>query len=121
MSIEFSMLNILASEIKEVRTKLLEMTTKMELISNRIKKWESAEMLSITSEIDEKGKAAYSNAEKRQVELERRKLNDQVISGLEAEYEAIKKEYEELRIDLQYKYDLQENLRALARIGGGQL
>lgn len=116
----YSMLNTLPAEIKSSRKNLLELSAEMELTSTLIKKWESAEMLSISNELDDKGKPVFSNAEKRQLELDRRKSMDTTISELECDYEALKREIEDLRIEVQYKQDIQENLRALARIGGGQ-
>lgn len=121
MNLEYSMLNSLPSEIKDMRKNLISMTAEMELINSRIKKWESSEMMLISNELDENGKPQFSNAEKRQAELERRKANDKTICGLENDYEAIKKEVEELRIEVSYKFDIQENLRALSRVGGGQV
>lgn len=121
MSLEFSMLNILPDEIRTLREKFLGLTGEMEFVNIQIKSWESAEMCYISSELDDKGKPVFSNAEKRQAELERRKSHDKDICRLENLYESTKRELELLRIELQYKHDIQENLRALSRVEGGQV
>lgn len=110
----------LPETIKGQRMTLLDRNTKIEELSASIKKWESAQMEDITN-ITEGGKPAFSNAEKRAAELARRKENAPWVIDLENDISTLRYSYEIVRIDMQYNIDVQENYRAIARLGGGEV
>lgn len=113
-------LEVLPIEIQEGRKFLVEIAAMLEDVTLKIKKWEASEMQDITNATDTNGKSKYSNAEKRQAELERRRPEDLFVSSLDEEYKSLKEKLEQSKIDLQYKIDVQENLRAIARLGGSE-
>jgi hypothetical protein len=120
MSIK-SQLEVLPIEIREGRKFLIDISTMLEDVSVKIKKWEAAEMQAIVNEVMDNGKPTFSNAEKRQVELEQRRTSEVYIVHLDSDYKSIKDKMEQSRIELQYKIDVQENLRAIARLGGSEV
>ncbi|MDD5051041.1 MAG: hypothetical protein PHV93_04905 [Candidatus Pacebacteria bacterium] len=111
----------LPATIKGQRMILLERTAKIEELTASLKKWEAAEMADITNETDCNGKPVFSNAEKRASELARRKEALPWVVELESDISALRYSFELVRIDMQYNIDMQENYRAIARLGGGEV
>jgi len=109
----------LPEAIKTKRNQLLSTAEIIESTAVEIKKWETFEMDIILNAF-EGGKPAFSNAEKRQAELLRRKAENGKISGMEKELQTFRKAYEQEKVELQYMIDVQENYRAIARLGGGE-
>jgi len=110
----------LPETIKGQRMTLLDRTTKIEELSASLKKWESVQMEEIANTTDGGGKPAFSNTEKRAAELTRRKEASEWASGVENDISTLKYSFELVRIDMQYNIDVQENYRAIARLGGGE-
>ncbi len=104
--------------ITKQRTHLLELQNDLEENISSISNWESKVKQDIADETDAKGKAVFSNAEKRQVELDRRKSEDELISQYVDNVKILKFKIDNLRIEMQFNIDTQENLRAIARLGG---
>lgn len=102
---------------KGQRMTLLERNTKIEELTASLKKWEAVMMEDIAN-MTEGGKPVFSNAEKRAAELAKRKEASIDASGLENDISTLRYSYELLRIELQYNIDVQENYRAIARLGG---
>jgi len=105
-------------KINSQRRELLDLSNSLEDVTLKIKNWELNEMQDIASMTDGNGKPAFSNAEKRQVELEQRKGNDESMFNLKGDYGHLKNKIDLLRIELQFNLDVQENLRAIAWLGG---
>ena len=63
----------LPGEIEELKLGLFQKQEKASTIKEKLKMWELVEMDYISNELDEKGKAKFSNDTKRQAELQRRK------------------------------------------------
>lgn len=114
------MLMKLPETIKAQRMTLLERTTKIEELTESLKKWEAVQMDDIANDITN-GKPTFSNAEKRAAELTRRKEASIDASGLENDISTLRYSFELVRIDMQYNIDVQENYRAIARLGGGEV
>jgi len=108
----------LPETIKNKRNQLLSAAEVIESTSVEIRKWETTVMDTIANAFDDNGKPAFSNAEKRQAELIRRKSEDAKLSGMEKDLQTFKRAYEQEKIELQYMIDVQENYRAIARLGG---
>jgi len=114
------MLLKLPEEIKAKRKSLVETSLSIENINAEIREWEAEQMEDIANAMRD-GKPAFSNAEKRAAELARRKKDDSGMIQLEAQLNFLKSGYETDRINLQYSIDIQENYRAIARLGGGEV
>jgi DNA helicase IV len=114
------MLIKLPEVIKTQRLALLESAKKIEELSITLKKWEAAQMEDIANATKD-GKPAFSNVEKRQAELARRKEASPWVVDVENRLAELKSNTELARIDLQYNIDTQENYRAIARLGGGEV
>jgi len=111
----------LPETIKAQRMMLLDRNTKIEELTVSLKKWEVSEMAYITNETDYNGKPVFSNAEKKQAELARRKKASPSAIDLENNIDTLRYSFEIVRIDMQYNIDVQENYRAIARLGGGEI
>jgi hypothetical protein len=109
----------LPETIKEMRLQLLIDASMITSLQKRIKEWEAAEMQSIT-DITDNGKAVFSNDAKRQAELLKRKVSNSVIKSTEDSLTKMQLKYEESKIELMFHVDMQENYRAIARLGGGE-
>ena len=59
----------LPETIKRVKTSIVELTTKLGDFKMDLKRWELQTLNDIASEVDDKGKAIYSNEAKRQGRL----------------------------------------------------
>lgn len=103
--------------IKGQRMTLLDRNTKIEELTASLKKWESEEMESIANDLTN-GKPTFSNAEKRAVELARRKEAYPELVALENDIATLRYSCELVKIDMLYNIDIQENYRAIARLGG---
>jgi len=115
------MLLKLPEEIKAKRFSLVETSLSIENINAEIKEWETEQIEDIANTYDVGGKPVFSNAEKRAAELGRRKKKDIGRVKLETQLNFLKSGYETDRINLQYSIDIQENYRAIARLGGGEV
>lgn len=110
----------LPSKIRTMRIQLVVMASHIENTEKNLKRWEAEKLEVITSETGPDGKPKFSNADKRVVELQRRKEADINYCADYLGFVAEKGEYEDLKIELQYWLDTQENLRAIARLGGSE-
>lgn len=112
------MLMNLPEEITSKRFALVDKSLSIEEITTSIKEWEAEQMEDITNAMKD-GKPAFSNVEKRAAELARKKKELPWMVDLEKQLAELKSSYEVDRIYLQYSIDVQENYRAIARLGGG--
>ena len=104
--------------IKDQRSELLNLQKVYDDSSLTMTKWEITEAQNIANETDDNGKPLFSNAEKRQIELKKRKSNDELMTKIDSNLKELKCRIDELRIEMQFNIDTQENLRAIARLGG---
>jgi hypothetical protein len=111
----------LPEAIRNKRNQLLSAAEVIESTSLEIKKFEIIAMDAIANAVDDYGKPAFSNAEKRQAELIRRKSEDIKFTGMEKDLQTFRRAYEQEKIELQHMIDVQENYRAIARLGGGDI
>lgn len=110
----------LPSKVRAMRIQLVDMAARIEDTEKNLKHWDAVELEIITSETGSDGKPRYSNADKRAAELQRRKESDSNYSAEQSKLSAFKIDYDALRIELQFWLDTQENLRAIARLGGSE-
>ena len=108
----------LPDEIKEMKIELINADKRLEHYNEEVKKWELRELDLIANEIDEDGKAKYSNDTKRKAELERRKEGEDYQRLLKALNDA-RLEKDLIYIELDRLYNEQSNLRAICRLEGG--
>lgn len=94
-------------------------TQGLEDIKVKIRTWELLEMAEIANEIDEKGKAIYSNDAKRQAELQTRKEKSTVYKNYNEIAKSLDLEISNLTIKLDRLFNEQGNLRAICRLEGG--
>ncbi len=103
----------LPDTIKRVKTLIVELTTKLGDLKMDLKRWELLTLNDIASEVDDKGKAIYSNEAKRQGRLlELQKDNPEYLQ-LEEKIKYHEQKINELDIELTYYKDLQNNLRSI--------
>jgi hypothetical protein len=113
------MLMNLPKEIKIKRFALVSKSLSIESITTSVKEWETEQLEDISNTLKD-GKPAFSNAEKRVAEMARRKKELPWMVELENQLTELRSSYEIDRIYLQYSIDVQENYRAIARLGGGE-
>lgn len=103
----------LPDTIKRVKTSIVELTTKLGDLKMELKRWELLTLNNIASEVDDKGKAIYSNEAKRQGRLLELQKNDPEYLQLEEKIKYLERKINELDIVLTYYKDLQNNLRSI--------
>ncbi len=103
----------LPETIKKVKTSMVELTTKLGDLKMDLKRWELQTLNEIASEVDDKGKAIYSNEAKRQGRLLELQKNDPEYLQLEEKIKYLEQKINELDIELTYYKDLQNNLRSI--------
>jgi len=103
----------LPETIKRVKTSMVELTTKLGDLKMELKRWELQTLNEIASEVDDKGKAIYSNEAKRQGRLLELQKNDPEYLQLEEKIKYLEQKINELDIELTYYKDLQNNLRSI--------
>ena len=103
----------LPDTIKRVKTSIVELTTKLGDLKMELKRWELQTLNEIASEVDDKGKAIYSNEAKRQGRLLELQKNDPEYLQLEEKIKYLEQKINELDIELTYYKDLQNNLRSI--------
>jgi chromosome segregation ATPase len=103
----------LPETIKRVKTSIVELTTKLGDLKMELKRWELQTLNEIASEVDDKGKAIYSNEAKRQGRLLELQKNDPEYLQLEEKIKYHEQKINELDIELTYYKDLQHNLRSI--------
>lgn len=103
----------LPDTIKRVKTSMVELTTKLGDLKMELKRWELQTLNEIASEVDDKGKAIYSNEAKRQGRLLELQKNDPEYLQLEEKIKYLEQKINELDIELTYYKDLQNNLRSI--------
>lgn len=103
----------LPDTIKRVKTSIVELTTKLGDLKMELKKWEIRTLNEIASEVDDKGKAIYSNEAKRQGRLLELQKDDPEYLQLEEKIKYLEQKINELDIELNYYKDLQNNLRSI--------
>ncbi len=108
----------LPNEIEEKKLELFNKTQGLEDIKARIKTWELMEIVDISNEVDEKGKAVYSNDTKRQAELQERKDNSDVYKNYTDIAKSLEIEIANINIKLDKLFNEQSNLRAICRLEG---
>ncbi len=99
--------------IKRVKTSIVELTTKLGDLKMDLKRWELLTLNDIASEVDDKGKAIYSNESKRQGRLLELQKDDPEYLQLEEKIKYLEQKINELDIELTYYKDLQNNLRSI--------
>ena len=99
--------------IKRVKTSIVELTTKLGDLKMELKRWELQTLNEIASEVDDKGKAIYSNEAKRQGRLLELQKDDPEYLQLEEKIKYHEQKINELDIELTYYKDLQHNLRSI--------
>ena len=103
----------LPDTIKRVKTLIVELTTKLGDLKMELKRWELLTLNDIASEVDDKGKAIYSNEAKRQGRLLELQKDDPEYLQLEEKIKYLEQKINELDIELTYYKDLQHNLRSI--------
>jgi len=103
----------LPDTIKRVKTSIVELTTKLGDLKMELKRWELQTLNEIASEVDDKGKAIYSNEAKRQGRLLELQKDDPEYLQLEEKIKYHEQKINELDIELTYYKDLQHNLRSI--------
>lgn len=103
----------LPDTIKRVKTSIVELTTKLGDLKMELKRWELLTLNNIASEVDDKGKAIYSNEAKRQGRLLELQKDDPEYLQLEEKIKYHEQKINELDIELNYYKDLQNNLRSI--------
>lgn len=103
----------LPDTIKRVKTSMVELTTKLGDLKMELKRWELQTLNEIASEVDDKGKAIYSNEAKRQGRLLELQKDDPEYLQLEEKIKYLEQKINELDIELTYYKDLQNNLRSI--------
>lgn len=109
----------LPNEIEELKLELFKKQEKASIIKEKLKMWELVEMDYISSELDEKGKAKFSNDTKRQAELQRRKDESEDYFEHLQTLRLLDNEISVINIQLDKLYNEQGNLRAICRLEGG--
>lgn len=104
----------LPNEIDDVRKEICRANQEILVRQDRVSRWEIGEMEDINE-----NKAIFTNAEKRKAELEKRKQEDIEISEILGKIKSLKETVEIKKLYLSFLVDTQENLRAIARLGGG--
>lgn len=99
--------------IKRVKTSIVALTTQLGDLKMELKRWELQTLNEIASEVDDKGKAIYSNEAKRQGRLLELQKNDPEYLQLEEKIKYLELKLNELDIELTYYKDLQNNLRSI--------
>lgn len=103
----------LPDTIKRGKTSIVELTTKLGDLKMELKRWELLTLNNIASEVDDKGKAIYSNEAKRQGRLLELQKDDPEYLQLEEKIKYLEQKINELDIELTYYKDLQNNLRSI--------
>jgi len=103
----------LPETIKGVKTSIVDLTTKLGDLKMELKRWELQTLNEIASEVDDKGKAIYSNEAKRQGRLLELQKDDPKYLQLEEKIKYLEQKINELDIELTYYKDLQNNLRSI--------
>lgn len=103
----------LPDTIKRVKTSIVELTTKLGDLKMELKRWELQTLNEISSEVDDKGKAIYSNEAKRQGRLLELQKDSPEYLQLEEKIKYLEQKINELDIELTYYKDLQNNLRSI--------
>ena len=86
-----------------------QMHTSMERVASidrEVKEFENFTMADIADEVDEAGKARFSNGEKREAELQRRCNANKSLADLTVEREAAAREVARLRMEHEYQSDM---------------
>lgn len=78
---------------------------------------ESSMMSSILNELDENGKVLYSNAEKRNNELERRMSSYDESINLKKSIDNYERQYKECLIEIRFLRDTQSNYKSILSSG----
>lgn len=73
---------VLPNKIEEMKIRLLGKQQELEDTKTDMKIWELTEINEISNELDDKGKAVYSNDTKRQAELQSRKNDSRAYEEL---------------------------------------
>jgi hypothetical protein len=107
----------LPESIEKIRTEILNKQQGLEDIKVKIKNWELMETIEIANEVDDKGKAVYSNDTKRQAELQYRKNESEIYNNYFKISKELEKEMAVLEIKLDKMFNEQGNLRAICRLG----
>lgn len=104
----------LPEEIHAKREEIYNIQIDIEEKTKAIKDWETKEMEEINAD------KTFSNADKRKAELERRRKENPEIAKLTNEVESLGKAINRMKMDLGLLVDIQENLRAICRLGGDE-
>lgn len=108
----------LPGEIEELKIKLYETQVKLGNYKERLKSWELIEMSRIANEVDDNGKAKYSNDAKRQAELLHRISESEEYGSLDYEAAELEDNVTLLNISIEKLFNEQGNLRAICRLEG---
>lgn len=108
----------LPNEIENKKTTLLAMQTHLRNEKEKLQMWELTELASISSEVDENGKAKYSNDTKRKAELQRRIDISEEYADIEELVKKLEGKVDILNIQLEKLLNEQGNLRAICRLEG---
>lgn len=103
----------LPQQIKDVEISTLDINEKLTSIKKELDTIESSMMSSILNETDEKGKPVFSNAEKRNTELERRMSAFDESIEMKKNIDRLERQYKESVIEIRYLRDLQSNYKAI--------
>ncbi len=108
----------LPNEIENKKTTLLAMQTHLRNEKEKLQMWELTELANISNELDENGKAKYSNDTKRKAELQRRIDISEEYAGIEELVKKLEGKVDILNIQLEKLLNEQGNLRAICRLEG---
>lgn len=108
----------LPNEVEKLKLELISKQQGLEDIRSKMRIWELATLSEITNEVDEKGKAKYSNDTKRQAELQNRKESSEAYKNDSDILKSLEYELGMINIRLEKLFNEQGNLRAICRLGG---
>lgn len=108
----------LPHDISKLRLEMIEAENKQEKVRENIRVWEAREIIAISNEVDEKGKAVHSNEAKRKAALEEAKNDSEEYIELQKALNKAEIEVKLMQIQLDRLYNEQSNLRAICRLEG---
>jgi predicted nucleic acid-binding Zn-ribbon protein len=110
----------LPQAIQELQMEILDLNTESNKSTELISNIQSKIKVEINSEVDANGKKTFSNAEARDAEfIERTKFNSE-LAGLRGEHDALQREIQEKKIQVECLSNEQRNSRSILNFFAGE-
>jgi hypothetical protein len=110
----------LPQAIKELQMEILDLNTESNKSTELISNIQSKIKVEINAEVDANGKTTFSNAEARDAEfVERTKFNSE-LAGLRSEHDALQREIQEKKIQVECLSNEQRNSRSILNFFAGE-